>query len=49
MKGANSRFHAWQSLLLSIPIAVLHFVFHASKFLTSLLFIADIAIFGQLA
>lgn len=45
----TSRFHAWQSLLLSIPIAVLHFILHASKFLTWLLLIADIAIFGQLA
>jgi len=48
-KNDYVRFHAWQSLLLSIPIAILHFILHASKFFTWLLLIADIAIFGQLA
>jgi len=45
----DSRFHAWQSLLLGCGLAVLHLLFLWSRFFTWILVLLDLAAYGQLA
>lgn len=47
-KNDYVRFHAWQSLLLGCVLAVLHILFLWSRFFSWIIFLADVAIYGQM-
>lgn len=42
------RIHAYQSLLIALPLAFLHFIFLASHFFQVLLFLIDLGLYGWL-